>query len=176
MAHYELCSPYSVFVVPTATGFYAVGYLLRPIALRALQLRLRLVLALVCFGAVLARVLFMPHLMQMYENQIVLSDILFALIGIAGVLWLSACMGDSALLQRCRVTSALLWLGRNTLAIMGIQQLFIGLAFAYIDPLTESMLLQKVLEILFVWTAIVATTHAINRYTPWLVGKKQNKQ
>lgn len=176
LAHYELCAPYSVFVVPTATGFYAVGYLMRPYVVGVLQYRYRLLLALACFVAVLARVVLMPHLMQMYANLIVPLDIPFALIGIAGVLWLSAIIADNTLFQRARITGALLWLGCNTLAIMGIQQLFIGLSFAYIDPLTDNYKLQKLLEALFVWTAIVITTHAINRHATWLVGKKRIKQ
>lgn len=157
-------------MVPNALGFYAVGYAVRPSIRQWLQYKYRLLLAIACFGLVLAKVIFCPHVLQMHVNQITPSDVAVALIGILAVLLLSAVIGDNRILRRAK--AILLWLGRNTLAIMCVQQLYIRFSKSYLYPLSSNVVQQKLVEQAFVWGMIVVTTYAINRYAPWLLGKK----
>ena len=96
---------------------------------------------------------------------------LLALVGTAGVLVVSNALTRAG----SRVKGIILYIGKNTLAIVGLHVFFIRLSWHYVEPLIPSYFASKAVEQIFIWLMLVICIQIINAYVPWLVGKSRAK-
>lgn len=94
-----------------------------------------------------------------------------ALIGTAGVLVVSNALTKARSCVKCII----LYIGKNTFAIVCLHEILIKLSYQYIEPYVSSHIVKKMFDQLFVWLMLVVCIQIINAYFPWLVGKQKAK-
>jgi len=67
------------------------------------------------------------------------------------------------------------YLGLNTLSILAFHMFFIGLSSGFVKPMIGSYFMYKIVEQIVVWFLIYLSIQTINKYFPWLIGKKKLK-
>ena len=170
---FDASLPFSMCTVFAATFFYGMGNICRgdPSG--------RLARIPVWGGGILLVIplisAFCIHVhLDMRDNSIpspVIWTCMLALFGTMGTLIVSNVLtkADS------RIKNIILYIGRNTLAILGLHVFFIRLSWHYVEPLIPSYIASKGVEQIFVWLMLVICIRLINTYVPWLVGKTKAK-
>ncbi len=165
----QVRAPFSLLSALSAFAFYALGHLARPLWSRMRGCRPSVVIPAACAVLILLYNRFSPQPLAMANNNSVgLADFLPAVVGVVMTLFVAK---DVAALGFRPAAKALAWIGRNTLAVMGLHVPFISLSVACVKPLVPSHLLYKLVEQLFVWAMCVASARLINAKAKWMLGR-----
>lgn len=171
----KLClwSPFSILTLFSALAFYILGHIKRKIIFNVSTCRykwLQLILSF-SFCAIVVRIV--GNSMQMYCNQFDCIDVFTAIVGTWGVLILSAIVIDF----RYKLPKNILyWLGRNTLCIMCTHSLLIESAFRLFGTSISDYAMKHIVCLTFIWIGLYLITVLINKYIPWILGKKIYKK
>lgn len=102
------------------------------------------------------------HLPQPYLLATVVS-----LMGIDGVMRVSAEVDNAKFTNVEKVATALKYLGANSLIILTYHMFWMRLCKDFLRPIIGIGI-----EPLLVWPLLLITITVVNRYVPWMVGKK----
>lgn len=170
-SHYNIVGPYSLCTVFSAISFYSIGNLIRPYISLLEYLRHKNIITI--SGLILLIMIDMlthRHL-DMASNSITVIDFIPAYIGTIMIIVASQSILES--FHFGKIKENFLWLGRNTLCIMCIHQLFITLSSTFICPFIPMHSLYKITEQCVVWCECVLTCVIVNRWAPWMLGKQK---
>lgn len=166
---WQISLPYSICSIFVATFFYGLGHLCKDKINFLTQLPRTYAffigfLLLIIPGVV---VYFKETYIGMSVNAIPNPALLYCLIAISGTLGtLTLCTFDYGKIKRI-----FLFIGKNTLTILGTHIFFINLSSHYISPLIGNYLLYKISEQMVIWMAVVICCYVVNKKAPWMIGK-----
>lgn len=161
---------FSIYSIPLSITYYGLGHYLRICGfimwLENNNKILLLVLPILIFTPLLYLkqtcdyVSFSENIMS-YSSFVISFVGIFALFGVA--LFIKGFKVD--------LEKIMLWVGKNTIIIMGIHMLLIGLSSEYIAGLFESKIVYKIIEQFILWTILYVLVLVINKKIPWIIGK-----
>ena len=164
---------YNLSSVFLAMFFYGIGHSYRSFIIRYVQKisrnkRISLFI-LILFFLVPAIVVFLTdETISCAGNNIPSPLIIFLIMPFMGVFGIFL---FTFFIKNTTFKKILLYLGQNTLIIMCLHMFFIGVSSTYLLPYTESQLLYKIGEQLFVWILVVGSIELINHKIKFLIGK-----
>ena len=168
-----LMQPWSVHSVPLSIVFFAVGNMMR-MGLESFYKKistswLSYLLAAVLLILPMGYVILIPEALGMGKSLIPRPEgptLLMALSGTMGVLMMSVLMEKvRGLLWLKRM---LVYLGRNTLIILPFHMFYIWFDNTFIKPIVGVALAP-----IYAWALLVPTIYIVNRWLPWLAGKRR---
>lgn len=94
-----------------------------------------------------------------------------AFIGTLGILVISNALIKASM----SVKGIILYIGKNTLAIVCLHGTIIRFSTHYIAPHIPTHFVYVAIEQIFIWTMLFICIHIINAKFPWLVGKSKKE-
>lgn len=166
--------PYSITTVFSATFFYGLGYTIKNLMVNINNNKVSnnfLVLSITFFLSILVAYYINPAI-DMSSNRLhpILPTYLGAINGILMLIMLSGVIQYQPIKH---LNIFLVFLGKNTLTIMAVHMFFIGLSSQFMKPFFSTYFLYKLAEQSAVWICSILSVLLINRYFPFVVGKKK---
>ena len=161
---------HSVSSVFSAAGYVVLGVLLKRVkAIEILRGRVSLFIAVVA-------IMMQPFMVSIFHINIDMVTNKFTppiwsnLCSITGIYAvITICLN----IERYRAANVFSYLGRNSLTIMCLHTIFIAI---YIRHVSDFFMLPKMLDMImqqcFIWITMLILVELINKYCPFLIGKK----
>ena len=161
--------PYNLCSVFAATFFYGLGHLFKEQVNLLVKIPLTPSLFIACTLLLIPGIVvfFTGKSIGMSDNVIPNPALLYCLIAIMGtcgtLIFSTYNYGE--------LKKILLFIGNNTLTILGTHIFFISLSSQYILPFIDNYLFYKIIEQVIIWVAVVICCHIVNEKALWMIGK-----
>lgn len=169
--------PFSLHNVPLAIAFYGSGHLLRKTIVNAME-HTSGMKPLVRYGIISFEMLCLVTYILHYNDAISFADnhlphpwpltLMVSLLSIDAVMRMSNEIDKVKSRPANYMASALNYLGTNTLTILIFHMWWMRLCKDFLRPLIGIGI-----EPLLVWPLLIPTIYIINKYAPWIVGKRR---
>ena len=170
--------PFSLHNVPLAIAFYGFGHLLRNTIINAME-HASGMKSLVRFGIIAFEILYLAAFIVYGDDAISFADnhlphpwpltLMVSLLSIDAVMKISNEIDKAKSRPATFIARCLNYLGTNTLTILIFHMWWMRLCKDFLRPIIGIGI-----EPLLVWLLLIPTIYIINRYTPWIVGKRRS--